>query len=204
MGNVDNQIKEIIDGTPDILKNYIEATRSKSAIKKTSESLKRDILKKVESAINKLYEDDMILLTDQMNEVTICGRLAIYLHDLFRDYLGYYIDIEYYRLRRPKNEANLREDRIRCDILLHSRGTYERRVDNLLAIEVKLENNHDDGSSDRKRLAEFVLPEISDTPANAVHSTLIGLFLRIGITGYSSVLLTSREYIKKQSNINKK
>lgn len=57
---------------------------------------------------------------------------------------------------------------------------YNSRVDNLLAIEAKLEYNTDDGSNDRSRLADFVMPETENTPEDAVHSTLVGLFLRFG------------------------
>jgi hypothetical protein len=50
----------------------------------------------------------------------------------------------------------------------------------LLAIEAKLEGNTDDGGTDRSRLEDFVMPETEDTPEGAVHSTLVGLFLRFG------------------------
>ena len=112
--------------------------------------------------------------------MTVCGRLAMYLQENFKDFKGYYVDIEYYRLQVPRSDANLRRDRIRCDILFHSRGNQKSRVDNLLAIEAKLEGNTDDGSKDRSRLEEFVMPETEDTPKDAIHSTLVGLFLRFG------------------------
>ena len=115
-----------------------------------------------------------------MNEVTVCGRLAMYLQEEFKDFKGYYVDIEYYRLKVPRDNANLKKDRIRCDILFHSRGVYNSRVDNLLAIEAKMENNPDDGEEDRKRLVEFVMPGTKDAPEGVVHSTLVGLFLRFG------------------------
>ena len=50
----------------------------------------------------------------------------------------------------------------------------------MLAIEAKLEDSTDDGGKDRSRLEEFVMPETKDTPEGAVHSTLVGLFLRFG------------------------
>ena len=72
------------------------------------------------------------------------------------DFKGYYVDTEYYRLKVPREKANLKNDRIRCDILFHSRGAYNSRIDNLLAIEAKMEDSTDDGEKDIKRLADFV------------------------------------------------
>ncbi len=167
---------------PEILNDYLKAVRDdeKDRINNTSEALSDYIIHKVNKAIEVFYKTDSFLLESKMNEMTICGRLAMYLQDEFKDFREYYVDIEYYRLKVPRKNANLRDDRIRCDILFHSRGAYHSRVDNLLAIEAKLEGNTDDGGTDRKRLEDFVMPETEDTPEGAVHSTLVGLFLRFG------------------------
>lgn len=195
-----NNQKAIIDGTQELLKRYIEDTRSgdEAQIKASSDNLKEDIFRKVTCAIDKLYENDLCLLEYGMNEVTISGRIAMYLQDLFIDYKGYFIDIEYYRLKISRRKSqDLRKDRIRCDILLHSRQYYENRVDNLLAIEIKLESSHDDGQSDKCRLAEFILPKTQNTPNDAVHSTLVSMFLRLGERGYSQGQFTSMGYVEK-------
>lgn len=196
MTKVEDNKPEIIKGTSGVLKRYIKATRDGTQVEEVSNALIKDILKKVKDAIDKLYEVDIYLLKEKMNEVTVCGRLAMYLQDLFKGFKGYFVDIEYYRLKKQKEEADLRSDKIRCDILLHSRCYYERRVDNLIAIEVKLEKSLDDGQSDMRRLADFVTPEGPDTPTNAVHSTLVGLFLRLDEQGYSSGLFTPQGYTK--------
>lgn len=196
--------KDIIEGTTELLKQYIEDTRSgvEEQISASSNSMKEDILQKVTCAIDKFYEKDLCLLKDRMNEVTVSGRLAFYLQELFVDYKGYFIDIEYYRLKVSRDKSrDLRKDRIRCDILLHSRQYYENRVDNLLAIEVKLDNSIDDGSSDMCRLEEFILPESKETPEDAVHSTLIGIFLRFGENGYSQGQFTSMGYVEKNVSV---
>ena len=198
----DNRQKEIIEGTCESLKQYIEYTRSgdEAQIKVASDSLRDDILNKVTDAIDQFYNNDLCLLTERMNEVTVSGRIAMYLQNLFVDYKGYFIDIEYYRLKVSRNDSkDLRKDRIRCDILLHSRQYYESRVDNLLAIEIKLESSHDDGSSDNCRLEEFILPNRQDTPEDAIHSTLVGLFLRLGENGYSHRQFTSMGYVEKRN-----
>lgn len=173
---------KIIEDNPDLLNNYLRAVSvdDKYRIDSASKALSSYIILKVKEAIKVLYKNDIFLLESKMNEMTVCGRLAMYLHEEFKDFKGYYVDIEYYRLKAPRKEANLRDDRIRCDILFHSRGAYNSRVDNLLAIEAKLEYNTDDGSNDRSRLADFVMPETENTPEDAVHSTLVGLFLRFG------------------------
>lgn len=172
----------ISEENPPILNDYLKAVRDNDNDRKDSASkaLSDYIILKVKEAIKVLYKNDIFLLKSKMNEITVCGRLAMYLQEEFKDFKGYYVDIEYYRLKVPRKEANLRDDRIRCDILFHSRGAYHSRVDNLLAIEAKLEGNTDDGGTDRKRLEDFVMPETEDTPEGAVHSTLVGLFLRFG------------------------
>lgn len=176
--------REIIinEENPEILNDYLKAVRDedKDRIGRASEALSKYIILKVNEAIKVLYNDDIILLKSKMNEMTVCGRLAMYLQEKFKGFKGYYVDTEYYRLTVPREKANLRDNRIRCDILFHSRGAYNSRVDNLLAIEAKLEGNTDDGSNDRSRLADFVMPETTDTPEGAIHSTLVGLFLRFG------------------------
>lgn len=173
---------KIDERNPTVLNDYLKAVRDgdKEMINNSSKALSDYIIGKVGDAIKDLYKNDKFLLESKMNEVTVCGRLAMYLQKKFEDFKGYYVDIEYYRLKAPRKVANLRDDRIRCDILFHSRGAYNSRVDNLLAIEAKLENNTDDGGTDKSRLEEFVMPETEDTPEGAVHSTLVGLFLRFG------------------------
>ena len=198
MVDKEKQLKEIKEGTYPVLKRYIQAHRDKipEEIKEASKLLSDYIMGKVKDALNALYTHDIVLLKQNMNEVTVCGRLAIYLQKEFKDFLDYYIDMEYYRLKKPRETADLRSDRIRCDLLLHSRQGYEPEVDNLLAIEVKLSRNPDEGELDRSRLAELVFPETPGTPPSAIHSTLIGLYLRLGENGYCSGIFTSEGYTK--------
>ena len=178
----------INDDNPKILNDYLVAVRNndKERIDSASKALSDYIIGKVRVAINDLYKNDIFLLESKMNEMTVCGRLAMYLQKEFEDFKGYYVDTEYYRLKVPRENANLKNDRIRCDILFHSRGVYNSRVDNLLAIEAKMEDSIDDGEKDIKRLADFVLPEPSDNHKGAIHSTLVGLFLRFGKKCYAA------------------
>lgn len=176
------------------LKNYIEAVKGEdsTSIERCSKQLGDYLLAKVDEAIKKFYRQDIDLLKMGMNEMTVSGRLAFYLQELYNDLEGYYVDVEYYRLKvKPSKVKDKRKDRIRCDILLHTRGNCNARIDNLLAVEIKLEKSDDDGSSDLCRLAEFVLPDRSEKPEDAVHSTLVGLFLRFGENRCDKVLVTS-------------
>lgn len=176
------------------LKNYIEAVKDgdNPSIESCSNQLKDYLLAKVDEAIKKFYRQDIDLLNTGMNEMTVSGRLAFYLQELYNDFEGYYVDVEYYRLKvKPSKVRDKRKDRIRCDILLHARGNCNARIDNLLAIEIKLEKSDDDGNSDLCRLAEFVIPDRPETPDGAVHSTLVGLFLRFGENRCDKVLVTS-------------
>lgn len=194
----DNILKEF--------KDYIEAIKSdrKEDIVKVSERMRSYILKKVDIALDKFYKNDIDLLKQGMNEMSVSGRLAMYLQKEFESFERYFVDIEYYRLRVPMEEVkDLRTDRIRCDIVFHSRGHFNPKVDNLLAIEIKLGNSKDDGTSDIKRLEDFVLPQSPETPLNAIHSTLVGLFIRMGEKGYSLVRCTAIGYIDKQNGVSK-
>lgn len=191
-----NRKLKISEASPEILKKYMKAVNCKNIRRKEESSRKlRDyIISKVHESIEELYEKDAFLIKNKMYEVTICGRLAMYLQKKFEDFKGFYVDIEYYRLKVPKNQADLLKDRIRCDILLHSRDSYDRRVDNLLAMEVKMEKSPDNGESDMKRLEEFVLPPTPGMHKDAVHSTLVGLFLRLGEKQYGEVQILSDGY----------
>lgn len=193
MVNPKQTYPSVSDSTNRYLKSYIETVQNGNAetIENVSKHLRDYILEKVDEAIKDFYNNDVDLLLTGMNEMTVSGRLAIYLQKRFEDFSAYYVDIEYYRLRVEKDKVrDKRKDRIRCDILLHTRGKYNARIDNLLAIEIKLEKSDDDGDSDLCRLAEFVIPEGPDTPENAVHSTLVGLFLRLGENRFDKVLVT--------------
>ncbi len=193
--------KPIEEGTEGVLSDYIEAIRNGDGIERAKKKLEEDIQSKVKSAIDKVYDNDRELLSEGMNEMTVNGRLAIYLNEEFKNYKRYHIDTEYYRLKvTPKEIKDLKSDRIRCDILLHSRRYYEDDVDNLLAIEVKLETSINDGHSDICRLTEFVEPKTPKTPKGAIHDTVVGLFIRFGEKGYNKVSIISNGYITKDED----
>lgn len=189
--------KTIKKGTNIVLRNYIQSTRKENnqiEIENASVCLRDLILKRVKDSIDKLYKEDIFLLKHKMHEVTLCGRLAIYLQKQFSDFKGYSIDIEYYLLKEsPKDYKGGNKERIRCDILLHSRGWYESRVDILLAIEAKYKTKNPAQSikSDMERLKELATPYKIEMPGDAVHDTLMGLFLRFHFNKMEGYLVTS-------------
>ncbi len=186
-----------------LLKNYITAKKGSqdlANVEQVADALRKLILNNVVKALERFYERDRFLLENKMNERTICCRLAIYLHELFQDFTGYYVDAEYYRSTVPPNEIkDKRSQRILCDLLLHSRRQYDDTVDNLLALEVKLFDNEDRVDSDLHRLYDFALPKTSSTPVDAIHDTLVTLFIRMEESGYTICEIKSSGF-KNMSN----
>lgn len=181
-------------GTNEELRNYIDAAceTHNGQLISASEVLRNEIIMRFEKAIAKLYKKDKFLLKHKMNEVTICGRLALYLQNQFKDFKGYFVDIEYYMLSVPPGEyQGGNKGRIRCDLLFHSRGYYGSKADILIALEAKYAPEGNRGRSDRKRLEKLTTLYNPNTPSNAVHSSLVGVFFRFNehgckITFYSS------------------
>ena len=178
-------LPQIKPGSNNQLRNYIDAIRNNNVqVLSASEVLRKEVIIRLKNAIRKLYREDKILLSHKMNEVTVCGRLAIYLQNQFKDFNGYYIDVEYYMLSVPPDEyQGGNKGRIRCDILFHSRGYYGCRADILMALEAKYTPEGIRGRADRKRLEKLTALYNPNIPSNAVHSTLVGVFLRFNEHG---------------------
>lgn len=67
------------------LKNFIEAVKGgdKPSIERRSKQLRDYLLAMVDEAIKKFYRQDIDLLNTGMNEMTVSGRLAFYLQELY-------------------------------------------------------------------------------------------------------------------------
>lgn len=194
MENPKVSLTPIKHGTNEKLRNYIDATRGNhnNQLVSASQVLRDEVIRRFEKAIAKLYRNDKFLLDHKMNEVSICGRLALYLQNQFNDFKGYFVDIEYYMLSMPREEYNGgNKGRIRCDILFHSRGNYGSKADILLALEAKYTPEGSKGRSDRKRLEELTTLYSPNTSSNAVHSTLLGVFLRFNEHGCKMIFYSS-------------
>lgn len=200
-------LPQIKPGTNEQLRNYIDAIQNSSAqIVTASEFLRNEVIMRFEKAIRKLYREDRFLLCHKMNEVTICGRLAIYLQKQFYDFKGYFVDIEYYMLSVPPNEyEGGNTGRIRIDIILHSRGNYGSRADILMAVEAKYRAKRNTGNSDKMRLRELTALYSPNTPTSAVHSALVGVFIRFDECECKMTFYTSgTEHIEKEYKVKKR
>ena len=202
-----DNLTQIKPGANVLLLNYIDATRKNHTdqLASTSQALRNEVVMRLEKAIRRLYREDNLLLDHKMNEVSVCGRLALYLQNYFADFKGYFVDIEYYMLTIPPDEyQGGNKGRIRCDILFHSRGYYGSRADILMALEAKYTPEGNRGRSDRKRLEKLTVLYNPNTPSNAIHSTLVGVFLRFNehgckMTFYSSgVEIETKEFKAKK------
>lgn len=94
----------------------------------------------LEKSISTLFQIDMFLLEHDVQEETICHRIAVYLE---REIPEYHIDCEYNNdLDSPSGRKNVlypgtnKENRFRPDIIVHKRGLNGRK-NNKLIIEVK-------------------------------------------------------------------
>lgn len=200
-----NNVPSIKPGTNELLQLYLEAIRNNQdvQIENASHNLREEIKKRFERAIAMLYRKDRFLLEHKMNEVNVCGRLAVYLQKQFNDFKGYFVDIEYYMLSVPPNEyKGGNTGRKRIDIILHSRRNNGSRADILMAVEAKYKAKNNTGSYDKRRLRELTTLYSPDTPENAVHSTLVGVFIRFDececkMTFYAS----GNEYIHKEYKV---
>jgi len=110
-----------------------------------------EIKKKVNIAIDILFENDLFLLRYKVNERSISHKLAEYLQILFPEW---HVDCEYNRkewdIKRLKNIEECSEqkitDRIFPDTIVHHRSVN----DNVLVIEIK--PNKEDDLCDIKKL----------------------------------------------------
>ena len=108
---------------------------------------KKEIDEKLKSSLDLLYQHDSHLLKEDLDEISISHRLALYLQQKFD---AWHVDCEYNRnlgdTKRIDNKP------VRPDIIIHRRGT----TDNLIAIEIKkLSSNPADDNDDKKKLEGY-------------------------------------------------
>jgi len=124
-----------------------------------------EVKKKLDSALQRLFKCDIILLENDANERSITHRLAIYIEDEFP---SWNVDCEYNRVGKgntPKRiticydhiHQNISPDdtdaqTVYPDIIVHKRGT---RESNLLVVEVKKSSNTTSNKCDLLKLKEY-------------------------------------------------
>ncbi|WP_456489127.1 restriction endonuclease [Caminibacter pacificus] len=105
------------------------------------------IIKKINKALDMLYEYDRYLLQYDVNEVSISHKLACYLQFIFKN-----LDVDIEFNRNLCSSKRVDNDVRKPDIIIHKRGTNEH---NLIAIEVKKDNNKNP-NNDFKKLKKIM------------------------------------------------
>ena len=125
-----------------------------------------------ENAISSFFSHEADNIALGTREENLCGRLALIINDLLPEFgfQEYYVDTEYNRKQNGEIKTILDDDyeiiRIRCDLIVHSRGDKVKN-DNLLAIEMKKSNlPEEEKESDRKRLRALTKTSYDDTWSN--------------------------------------
>ena len=111
-----------------------------------------EVLLKLESALNKLYEKDQYLINFELNnhvsERSITHKLGAYLTPLFEEYD---VDCEYNRFGCEGKFVEKLKRNVIPDIIVHKRG----KMNNFIAIEVKTwwNNKKEERKKDEDKLS---------------------------------------------------
>jgi len=133
-----------------------------------------EIRRAVKSCVEQLYQKDGAIIAKNISELAITHRLAVYLEPHFRDYsvdVGYKGNCE---LGAPKPKFYQKGKYGIPDIVVHQRGSNNA---NLLVIEIKKENNHNQAARERDRIK---LEALTDAQGMG-YGFQLGLFLDIPI-----------------------
>lgn len=179
----DFQNAPIIPGTNLFLQRYIEAKKrnNEEEYKKVSQQLRERMIEILSWAIKQLYTND-IKLFKLNKEETLSSRIAHYIECQLRegDFYGYYADVEY-----PFNDD--KNTKLYGDLYINCRRLYFDKVDFLLAIEVKREDNDQNEDNDKERVQSFISlnqpleQNVQDVRKNnhPIYGSLMGVFLRL-------------------------
>lgn len=146
------------------------------------------------SSFNMFIDSDLESILSNVNERNLCGRFAIHLSGLLKEYAldNYYVDPEYNRKQDGKIKTILDENfevvTINCDLILHGRGRTVAN-DNLIAIEMKKSSRpQEEKDSDRKRLRALTKSSFDDvwsadgqTHPEHVCNYKLGVYLELDI-----------------------
>lgn len=149
----------------------------------------------LENALEEFYAKEQRNLELDIHEIAHGHRLALYFEKQIREYdevhqeklfENYYVDIEFNRteggaVKTVVYNGELHETR--CDILLHSKGNVPDR-ENLLIIELKKEHSTNKEQEDIWEINRMVSPREEGAPDAAICNTLLGVYLKIGLSCY--------------------
>ena len=167
---------------------------------------KSEIKTKIQIALEILYEKDMFLLKNDVNERSISHKLAEYIQQQFSEY---HVDCEYNRvgsltvdeeyfnkkLRLYKNIKCLNGETVYPDIIIHKRG----QRDNLLVIEIKKTSKGLNVLDDYKKILGFL--------TKGDFKYRFGLFLRLAknnVTGFDLYENNDSELRRLKNKINER
>lgn len=108
----------------------------------------------VESALNKVYREDMSLIEREASERAIVFRFGLYLYEILKstEFKDYDVDVEYNRNGYdPKRTPSHPQNGIVPDLIVHIRESNDY---NLLVLEFKTERNNNQ-SEDIKKIKEL-------------------------------------------------
>ena len=114
----------------------------------------REIADKLQSALERVYEADHILIGLEVHERTTASRLAMYLQEEFPEWD---VDCEYNRDAR--DTKTILNRRVFPDVIVHRRNS----PDNLLAIELKGYWNTAPRNPDYRKLLHLTGPDFGYT-----------------------------------------
>ncbi|MBK5652653.1 MULTISPECIES: hypothetical protein [Bradyrhizobium] len=138
-------------------------------------------LNKVIAAVEEFYAQETLLLERDLGERTLTHRLAVYVE---RQFAGWQVDCNYDRLgertlRLPRGSGSSTDDHlgksIYPDIVVHQRDI----PNNLLAIELRKDSNHQPLEHDQRKLQALTDP-------NVWFAYAIGVLVIVGRSGVSA------------------
>ena len=140
--------------------------------RKQIEQLKREII----DCITRLYCNDLELITRGGMEQSAAFRFAIYLNDSIKriEWLNdLQIDIEYNKNGLEPKRIPRRQNGVKPDLIIHSRGNNNK---NVLVVEIKGWWNEESRDADKIKLEDF-------THQDGEYKYGLGVFLELGKDG---------------------
>lgn len=121
---------------------------------------RQDVEERLKRALQRLGDEDALLLENDLSERCIAARLALYLQP---EFTGHKVDVEYNRAGEIKKRVPLSEE---CDtrknregnplavpdVIVHHRGD---NAENILVLELKKTSNPAGWDCDRERVRAF-------------------------------------------------
>lgn len=109
----------------------------------------------VESALNKVYREDMSLIEREASERAIVFRFGLYLYEILKstEFKDYDVDVEYNRNGYDAKRIPSRQNGSYPDLIMHCRTSNEL---NLLVLEFKTEWSRESQEDDERKIRDFL------------------------------------------------